>query len=36
MSELSYHTIEHVAFRMTERHYPKQIGFNAQVGLHGQ
>ncbi len=36
MSELSDHTIEHVSFRMTERHYPRPIGWNAKVGPHGQ
>ena len=36
MDELSNHTIEHVAFKMTERHYPRPIGWNAKVGPHGR
>ena len=36
MSDLSNHTIDRVSFRVTERHYPRPIGWNAKVGPHGR
>ncbi|MGA1198901.1 MAG: enolase C-terminal domain-like protein [Candidatus Latescibacterota bacterium] len=36
MDELSQHIIADVSFKMTERHYPRPIGWNAQIGPHGR
>ena len=32
MDELEEHIIADVSFKMTERHYPRPIGWNAQIG----
>lgn len=36
MNELEGHMIADVSFKMTERHYPRPIGWNAKVGPHGK